>query len=230
MKPEAVPVVAIDGPSSSGKGTVALRLAAKLGFHLLDSGALYRLVGLAARRQGIDAGDEPRLARLAEDLDLHFATCRDAAQQVLLQGEDVTALLRTDEASRDASLVAALPGVRAGLMSRQQAFRAPPGLVADGRDMGTQVFPDARVKIFLTASPEVRAERRHAQLKIRALDASLALTLESIQERDRKDLHRSASPLRPAEDARVLDTTHLGIEEVFSAVIKVVQAAGLGTA
>ena len=228
MKTESIPVVAIDGPSGSGKGTVSMHLATRLGYHLLDSGALYRLVGLAARRVGVDMQDAEALSQLVGQLDVRFESMANPPQRTLLAGKDVTELLRTEEASQDASMVARIPEVRSGLLKRQREFRVSPGLVADGRDMGTRIFPDASVKIFLTASPEVRAQRRYRQLKDKVAGVSLSLTLEGIRERDRKDLERIASPLRPADDAVILDTTDMGLEQVFSTVWQEIQANGLG--
>ena len=217
------PVIAVDGPSGSGKGVVASRLASQYGFHLLDSGALYRLVGIAARRAGQDLDadpDEPALGELAVSLDVTFTPTGDPEDplEVRLAGENVTHALRTDEAGVDASRVAAVPAVREGLNDLQQAFRRPPGLVADGRDMGTVVFPDAEVKIYLTASAQARAERRYNQLKHKDIGVSLHDLFQSIQARDERDMNRKVSPLRPAEDAFVIDSTRLSIEEVFEQV------------
>lgn len=221
-------VIAVDGPSGSGKGVVATHLARQHGFHLLDSGALYRLVGLAARRAGIDlddeAVDEVKLGQLAEQLEVGFEPTGDPENplQVTLNGDNVTDQLRTDEAGVDASRVASVPAVRAGLKQLQLSFRRQPGLVADGRDMGTVIFPDADVKIFLTASAEARAERRYNQLKHKDIGVSLHDLFQSIQARDERDMNREVSPLRPAEDAFVIDSTALSIEQVLEQVGAVV--------
>ncbi|HEY0720575.1 MAG TPA: (d)CMP kinase [Gammaproteobacteria bacterium] len=216
----SVPIITVDGPSGVGKGTLSQRLARHLGWHFLDSGALYRLLGLAARRQGVDPADEVRLELLALKLDVRFLPSERGETTILLNNHDVTRDIRTEQAGNDASKVAAVPVVRAALLQRQRDFRQLPGLVADGRDMGTTVFPDAPLKFFLTASAEVRAERRHKQLKEKGLDASLTTLLAEIAERDERDRTRSVSPLKPAEDAIIIDTSHLGIDEVFSAVLE----------
>ena len=214
-----VPVIAIDGPSGSGKGTIARRVAAALGWHLLDSGALYRLVALAARGRGIALDDEDALAQLAGRLDILFGTDEVGEEQIWLDGEPVTAAVRTEDAGAGASAVARLAAVRSALLARQRAFRKPPGLVADGRDMGTQVFTDATLKVFLTATPEERAKRRHKQLNDKGIDVSLAALSRDIEERDRRDFERSVAPLRPADDARILDSSGRSIEEVTETVL-----------
>jgi cytidylate kinase len=218
-----VPVVTIDGPSGSGKGTVSRAAAKALGWALLDSGALYRLVALAGRRSGLDLGDEPGLARLARSLDIRFGSTPSGAEIVLLGGQEVTRDIRTESAGNDASKVAALPAVRQALLERQRRFAAPPGLVADGRDMGTVVFPDARVKIFLTASALERAERRYKQLKEKGVAATLAALSREIAERDRRDIERTASPLVASEDAVLLDSTGMSIDAVVERVLSIVR-------
>jgi cytidylate kinase len=221
-----VAVIAVDGPSGSGKGTLAEALARRLGWHLLDSGALYRIVALAAGRGGFDLADAEGLATLTRGLDIEF---RAAARgvDVLLGGENVSLAIRAETVSADASRVAALPEVRAALLDRQRAFREAPGLVADGRDMGTVVFPDAELKIFLEASAEERAVRRHKQLIDKGLGGSLRALLASIQERDERDRARAASPLVPARDAVVIDTTALDIDAVQARAWQLVEARGL---
>ena len=214
-----VPVLTIDGPSGSGKGTVAQRVAARLGWHYLDSGALYRVVGLVARERGIDLGDGPAVARLAEGLDLHFEPQADGSPaRVRVDGRDVSDALRTEETGRLASQVAVLPAVRRALLQKQHAFRQPPGLVTDGRDMGTTVFPGAVLKLFLTADPAVRAERRYKQLKEKGLDVNLDNLLGEIRSRDDRDAARATSPLKPAADAELLDTSSLSIDEVVGVI------------
>ncbi|HTT08147.1 MAG TPA: (d)CMP kinase [Gammaproteobacteria bacterium] len=224
-----VPVITVDGPSGTGKGTVCQRLAQTLGWHFLDSGALYRVVGLAAQRAGVSLVAEQPLAALAANLDLRFVPDPRAehGMAILLNGGDVSAAIRTEEAGGAASRVAAFPSVRAALLKRQRAFRQPPGLVADGRDMGTVVFPDAALKLFLTASPEERARRRHNQLKQKGIDVSLRALLEDILARDERDRGRAVSPLIPAADAKLVDTTALGIEAVIGQVMRYVREQGL---
>jgi cytidylate kinase len=216
----SVPVITVDGPSGVGKGTLSQQLARHLSWHFLDSGALYRLLGLAARRQGVDPADAATLESLALKLDVRFLPSEQGETTILLNNQDVTREIRTEQAGNDASRVAAVPAVRAALLQRQRDFRQLPGLVADGRDMGTTVFPEAPLKFFLTASAEVRAERRYKQLKEKGLDASLTTLLAEIAERDERDRTRSVSPLKPAEDAIIIDTSHLGIDEVFSVVLE----------
>lgn len=208
-----VPVIAIDGPSASGKGTVARLVAEKLGFHHLDSGALYRLVALAVTRTGVATSDEAGAAALAASLPVRFD-----GEEVLLDGERVTDAIRTEQVSTVASFVAALPGVRAALLGRQRAFRQPPGLVAEGRDMGSVVFPDAGLKVFLTASLEARAERRHKQLKDKGIAATLAALLKDLRERDARDATRSAAPLKQSPGARALDTTSMSAEQAAALI------------
>jgi 3-phosphoshikimate 1-carboxyvinyltransferase len=211
---QAVPVIAIDGPSASGKGTVAQRVADALGMHYLDSGALYRLLGLAAQRHGVALDDEAGLAALAGRVDIRFEN-----GETWLDGVKVGDELRTEEAGAAASKVAALPQVRAALLDKQRAFRQAPGLVADGRDMGSVVFPDAACKIFLTASAEARAERRYKQLKEKGMDASMRALLQDIQARDERDSQRSVAPLQQAQGASLLDTTPLNIEQAVAEVL-----------
>jgi cytidylate kinase len=212
------PVVTIDGPSGTGKGTIADLLARRLGWSCLDSGALYRVLGLAAERAGVDLSQGPELARLARGLRLEL---RD--RRVFLDGEDVSPDIRSEAAGNAASKVAAHEAVRAALLALQRDAARPPGLVADGRDMGTVVFPAAAVKIFLTASPEERARRRHKQLKDKGLDVSLPDLAREVAERDERDSTRAVAPLLPAADAVVIDTTGIGIDEVLARVIAVVE-------
>jgi cytidylate kinase len=214
-----VPVMTIDGPSGSGKGTVSRAAARALGWALLDSGALYRLVALAARKAAVSLDDGPGLAALAERLDIEFGSDSAAQEIVRLEGREVTGAIRTEEAGNDASKVAALPMVRAALLERQRRFAVPPGLVADGRDMGTVVFPRAEVKIFLTASAAERAARRHKQLKEKGVAATLAALSLEIAERDRRDTNRAISPLIPSADAVLLDTTGMSVDEVVERVL-----------
>jgi len=216
-----VPILTIDGPSGSGKGTISRAAARALGWGLLDSGALYRLVALAGRRAGIRLEDAPGLSKLAEQLDIRFGSGPDGGEIVWLEGRDVTRDIRTEQAGNDASKVAALPAVRAALLERQRRFAVPPGLVADGRDMGTVVFPEARVKIFLTASLEERALRRHKQLKEKGVAATLAALSLEIAERDQRDITRSASPLVASADAVLLDTTGMSVDAVVERVLSV---------
>jgi cytidylate kinase len=215
-------VVTIDGPGGSGKGTVGRLVAERLGWHRLDSGALYRLVALAGLDAGLGADDEPGHARLARSLDVRFTADRAGSEVVLLDGSDVTARLRTETAGTAASRVATMSTVRTALLDRQRAFAQPPGLVADGRDMGTVVFPQAGLKIYLTASAEERALRRHKQLKEKGLDVSLAALSQEIRERDHRDSSRAVAPLRPAEDAVVIDSTGTPIEGVVDSILALV--------
>lgn len=215
-----VPVIAIDGPSGSGKGTIAHRIAARLGFHVLDSGALYRLLGAAAERHGVAMDNEAALEVIAAHLDVQFLTDGEGDARILLEGEDVTDQIRTEAAGRLASQVAALPAVRQALLARQQAFAERPGLVADGRDMGTVVFPHAELKVFLTASAQARAERRYRQLLDKGFDANLRDLVDDLEARDARDMNRSVAPLRPADDAIILDSTDLGIDAVVQAVLE----------
>lgn len=210
---EAV-VITIDGPTASGKGTVAARVAEALGFALLDSGALYRLTALAANQSGTSLMDEAALAALAVGLDVRFA-----GEQILLGGKDVTDLIRAEQIGVAASKIAALPAVRAALIERQHAFLKTPGLVADGRDMGTVIFPQARLKVFLTASVEARADRRYKQLIGKGFPANMLDLLQDLRERDARDTNRAVAPLKPAEGAHVLDTSSMTIETAVAQVL-----------
>ena len=218
------PVITIDGPSGSGKGTISRAVAKSLGWGLLDSGALYRLVALAARRAHVSLSDATALGRLAERFDIRFGSTRSGEDAVWLDGEDVTQAIRTEGAGNDASKVAVLAPVRAALLERQRRFAVPPGLVADGRDMGTVVFPHAKVKIFLTASPAERALRRYKQLKEKGVTANLAALSLEIAERDERDSTRSASPLVASADATMLDTTGMSVDDVIERVLRVARA------
>lgn len=223
------PVIAIDGPSGSGKGTISRRIAARLGWHLLDSGALYRLVALAGRQARLDPADEPGHAAVAGGMAVSFGQTQEGDELVLLGQPPVpvTELIRTEEAGQGASRVAAWPAVRRALLQRQRNFARAPGLVADGRDMGTVVFPAARLKIFLTATPEERARRRHNQLKDKGSGASLAALSLEIAERDRRDTTRAVAPLVPAADAVTVDSTSLTIDEVVDRIMAEARARGL---
>jgi CMP/dCMP kinase len=216
-----IPVITIDGPSGSGKGTVSRAVAKALGWSLLDSGALYRLVALAGRRAAISLSDGPALSQLAGRFDIQFGSNESGDEVVWLDGQDVTRAIRTEQAGSDASKVAALPVVRAALLDRQRRFAVPPGLVADGRDMGTVVFPHARPKIFLTASPAERALRRYKQLKEKGVAANLAALSLEIAERDRRDSTRTASPLVASADATMLDTTGMSVDGVIGRVLEI---------
>jgi len=209
----SVPVIAIDGPSASGKGTIAKRVAAALGFHYLESGALYRLVALLALRLGLR--DEAAVAQAAEEMDVVFLE-----DEILLEDQDVSSQIRHETVGNHASEVARMPSVRAALLRRQRAFRQPPGLVADGRDMATVVFPDASLKIFLTASPEVRAQRRYKQLIEKGIAANLAALSRDLAERDARDANRAVAPLVPAPDSQVLDSSALSVEAVVDRILE----------
>jgi cytidylate kinase len=214
------PVIAIDGPSGSGKGTIAKSVAAQLAFAFLDSGALYRAVALASLNTRTDADDADALARLALTAPIDFCGDERATEtRVLLGGQDVTADLRREEVGERASRIAAHPEVRAALLDRQRRWRQPPGLVADGRDMGTVVFPDAELKVFLTASAEIRAERRYKQLIEKGLPARLGSLLADIQKRDERDCNREVAPLKAADDAITIDSSDLSIEQVVTKVL-----------
>ena len=209
-----IPVIAIDGPSASGKGTVAALAARALGFHYLDSGAIYRVTAYAAQASGVLLEDEAALATLARDLPLRFD-----GGEVFLDGQPVGESIRGEDAGRAASRIAALPALRLALLERQRAFRVAPGLVSDGRDMGSVVFPDAALKVFLTASAEERAKRRYKQLIEKGFDANLAALLQDLKERDARDAARSAAPLQQTADAVLLDTTHLNIQQAVQQVL-----------
>ena len=221
---ERVPVIAIDGPSGSGKGTVARRVAATLGWHLLDSGAVYRVTAVAAARHGIALDDERALADLAAALPISFTEDAAGDETLRLDGDDITREVRSEATGERASQIASLPTVRRALLSLQRGFRRAPGLVADGRDMGTVVFPDTPYKVFLTASAEARAERRYKQLKEKGFDVSLASLFGDITKRDARDAARAVAPLRPAADAIVLDSTALDVASVVQRVLELVQA------
>ncbi|MGZ9898275.1 (d)CMP kinase [Shewanella gaetbuli] len=214
------PIVTVDGPSGAGKGTICQLLSKHLGWHLLDSGAIYRVLALAAIHHDIELTNEEALTLMAAHLDVQFLTRDDNGIKVVLEGEDVTTTIRSQECSDAASKVAALPRVREALLRRQRAFNAMPGLVADGRDMGTVVFPQAPAKIFLTASAEERAQRRYNQLQDKGFDVKIDRLLTEIIERDERDINRSASPLVPADDALVIDTSGVCIDDVLALVLE----------
>lgn len=222
------PVITLDGPSGAGKGTIARLLAEALGWRLLDSGALYRLVALAARKRALPMDHEEALEALARNLDARFEAVPGVdGVRVWLGDEEVSHTIRSESCAEEASRVAVIAGVRRGLLERQRAFRGPPGLVADGRDMGTVVFPDATIKFFLTASPEERAQRRYKQLKEKGINVNLPNLLEEIARRDQRDQVREVAPLRPAEDAIVVDTTGQPVAAVFQFVVETIRARGL---
>ncbi|MSQ21462.1 MAG: (d)CMP kinase [Betaproteobacteria bacterium] len=213
-----MPVIAIDGPSASGKGTVAAAVAAHLDFHYLDSGALYRLVAKAALDRGVLLNDEPKIAKIAVNLAVRFS-----GTSIYLDGEDVTDAIRTESISAGSSIVAAQPAVRAALLARQRAFRSLPGLVADGRDMESIVFPDAVLKVFLTASAETRAERRYKQLIGKGISDNIPRLLQELRDRDERDCNRASAPLIQLPDARLLDTTNLTVAEAIAQVLRWVE-------
>lgn len=222
------PIVTIDGPGGAGKGTLASRLARQLGWHLLDSGALYRLLAFAASNHGVDLTNEEALKALAAHLDVQFTSLADGLSQcITLEGEDVTLAIRNERVGAGASRVAALPAVREALLQRQRAFHEAPGLVADGRDMGTVVFPEAELKVFLTASAEERARRRQRQLRASGESASLENLIEEISARDEHDSQRAVAPLKPAADALMIDSTELSIDQVLEQVLSEIAQRGL---
>jgi cytidylate kinase len=224
MNTVRVPLITIDGPSGSGKGTVARRVADQLGWHLLDSGALYRLVAYAGQIRGMPPGDEAVFAQIARDLNVRFGADARGEEQIWLDDQEVSRAIRTEQAGEGASRVAAMPAVRAALVGRQHAFAGPPGLVADGRDMGTVIFPAADLKIFLTASADERARRRYKQLKDKGLSANLAALSQEIAERDRRDASRPIAPLKPADDAIIVDSTSMSIDAVVARVLELAAA------
>jgi len=223
------PVICLDGPSGAGKGTVSRILAARLGWHLLDSGALYRLTALAEERRETPLRDEQAVADVAAHLDPRFVADANGDMTIFLDGEEVTGAIRRESVSSGASRVAAMAAVREALIGRQRGFRREPGLVADGRDMGTVVFPEAPLKIFLTASAEERARRRHKQLMDMGFDANLSQLIADIAERDRRDAEREVSPLHPAADAVTLDTTEMSVAEVVAEILELSRERGLAT-
>ncbi len=223
----SAPVVTIDGPSGAGKGTISHRLAEALGWHFLDSGALYRVTGQACLIEGVDWSDREGVTEVARHLDVSFSRAPGGEVLVAYRGADISGAVRSEEGGRGASTVAAIPSVREALLARQREFRRPPGLVADGRDMGTVVFPDAELKFFLTASALERARRRQRQLLARGESVSLPRLLEGIEERDARDRNRAVAPLVPAEDAVVIDSTGISIDEVFALVMAKVVEKGL---
>ena len=214
-----IPVLTIDGPGGAGKGTVCQLVAKKLGWHLLDSGALYRLTALAAQKHGVPIDNEESVAVLAKHLDVQFIPQNEGLVQTILEGEDVSLDIRTEQVAGNASIVAALPAVREALLARQRDFAQAPGLVADGRDMGTVVFTQAPVKIYLTASAEERAKRRFLQLKEKGVEGDIAQILQEIVQRDERDMNREVAPLKPAQDALIVESTNMSIEQVLDIVM-----------
>jgi cytidylate kinase len=221
------PVLAIDGPGGAGKGTICQLVAKKLGWHLLDSGALYRLTALAASKHGVELDNEDSVAVLAKHLDVQFIPQDEGLVHTILEGEDVSTDIRTEQVGSMASKVASLPAVRQALLERQRDFAQAPGVVADGRDMGTVVFPDAPVKIYLTASAEERAKRRFLQLQEKGMDSDIEVILRDIQERDDRDMNREIAPLKPAVDSLVVESTNMSIEQVLDVVMTELKRADL---
>jgi cytidylate kinase len=224
-----IPIITIDGASGTGKGVVTHIIAKKLNWNLLDSGVLYRALALAAQYRNISLEDETTLATLAEQLPLEFVATETGGSHIFLDKQNVTDLIRTEKIGNAASKVAAFPAVRTALLSRQRAFRIFPGLVADGRDMGTVIFPDAMVKIFLTASPEERAARRYNQLNEKGIHVNLSALVEELRERDKRDQERAVAPLKPAMDAVIIDTDPLSIEQVVARIMIEVEKKGIIT-
>lgn len=223
---KTIPVLTIDGPSGSGKGTISRMVADALGWHLLDSGALYRAVGYAAGMEGLDLSDAEAVTRCSQDVKIGFRAAKDGGEtRVIVNGHDATDEIRTETCGAAASAIAAIPGVRAALFDKQRSFRKAPGLVADGRDMGTVIFPDAQHKVFLTASAEERARRRYKQLKEKGLSVTLGSLLREIQARDVRDAERTVAPLKPAADAVLIDSTGTPIESVVATVLGLVKPA-----
>ncbi len=220
IKPPILPVIAIDGPSGSGKGTISRNVAKSLGFHLLDSGALYRSIVIAADRKNISYSDPDQLSLIANDLKIAFKSNADKSEKILLNGNDITHLVRDECTGLKASKIAEIPKVRQSLLSFQRSFLKAPGLVADGRDMGTHVFPSARIKIFLTANINERTKRRYKQLKDKGMNVNLAAVSKEIKSRDRRDSERSVAPLVVAKDAKILDTSDLSIDDATKIILK----------
>ncbi|KTD63964.1 (d)CMP kinase [Legionella spiritensis] len=220
---KTVPVITIDGPSGTGKGTICHLLANHLDWHVLDSGSLYRVLAFAARQKGVDQDDKASLVNLAHTLNVRFETDTNRQGRIILNGKNVSDELRSEQCGQDASKIAAIPEIRDALLARQRAFAQPPGLVTDGRDMGTVVFPDAFLKVYLDASQEERASRRYFQLKEKGIDVSLAQVVDELAKRDSRDTARLHAPLKPAEDAVLIDTTGLTIVQVFDIVLKLTE-------
>lgn len=224
MEYDDIPVITVDGPGGVGKGTLSQQLASYFKWHFLESGALYRVLALAAENHSVSLDNHQALAVLAQHLDVVF---EDNPNRVVLEGQNITKSLREESCGKAASIIAAIPAVREALLVRQQDFLQPPGLVADGRDMGTVIFPDAPLKIYLEASPEIRAKRRQLQLKEQGIDVSLESLLTEINERDARDMSRSVAPLKPAQDAVIIDTSYLRIVDVFEQVVEEARKRGL---